>query len=76
MTIQGARGMFGSSCLFMSVEGEAEIILDKATLEAHWTSEPDRWRKDGPASPGVAMIKVHATRIHYWNGKEEGEVKI
>ena len=76
MAMQGSKGLFGAPPLFISVEGEAEIITDKAMFEAHWTSDLDRWAKDGVNTPGLAMIKVHASRIHYWNGEDEGEIKV
>ncbi|WP_276523043.1 pyridoxamine 5'-phosphate oxidase family protein [Paracoccus marcusii] len=58
----------------MAVEGEAGIIRDKATFADHWTSDLERWFPDGIDTPGMALIKVAAVRIHYWDGEEEGEV--
>ena len=74
MAIQGSKGLFGAPPLFISIEGEAEIIRDKQAMTAHWTSDLERWWKDGINTPGLAMIKVHASRIHYWNGEDEGEL--
>lgn len=76
LTFQGNKGLFGKPPLFVSVEGDAEIIRDKAAFAAHWTSGMDRWFEQGVDTPGVAMIKVHATRIHYWDGEDEGEVPL
>jgi general stress protein 26 len=45
-------------------------------LEAHWTDDLERWWPDGPGTPGVALIKVHAERIHYWGGEDEGELRV
>ncbi|KQT52860.1 MULTISPECIES: pyridoxamine 5'-phosphate oxidase family protein [unclassified Aureimonas] len=73
---QGSKGLLGKPPLFISVEGEAELIRDKAAFEAHWTSDLDYWFKDGIDTPGIVLIKVHATRVHYWDGKHEGEIKI
>ncbi|QXI62626.1 hypothetical protein CP157_00300 [Paracoccus marcusii] len=64
----------GAPPLFVAVEGEAGIIRDKATFADHWTSDLERWFPDGIDTPGMALIKVAAVRIHYWDGEEEGEV--
>jgi general stress protein 26 len=76
LTFQGSKGLFGKPPLFVSVEGQAEVIRDKAAFAVHWTSGMDRWFEKGVDTPGVAMIKVHATRIHYWDGEDEGEVSL
>lgn len=76
LAMQGAKGLFGSPPVFISVEGAAEIIRDKAMFEAHWTPDMDRWATEGVDTPGLAMLKVHASRIHYWNGEDETEITI
>jgi general stress protein 26 len=76
LAIQGSKGLFGSPPTFISVEGRAGIILDKARFEDHWNPDLERWFKDGAATPGLALVKVHATRIHYWSGDEEGEIAV
>lgn len=65
----------GASPLFVAVEGEASIIRDKAAFADHWSADIDRWLPDGIDTPGMALIKVHAVRVHYWDGEEEGEVE-
>ena len=76
MAMQGKSGFLGAPPLFISIEGKAEIILDKAMFEKHWTPDLERWWKDGIDTPGLALLKVHATRIHYWDGEDEGEIKL
>ncbi|WP_416356492.1 pyridoxamine 5'-phosphate oxidase family protein [Aureimonas phyllosphaerae] len=71
---QGKKGLLGKPPLFISVEGRAELIRDKAAFEAHWTKDLEYWFKDGVDTPNLVLIKVHATRIHFWNGQDEGEV--
>ena len=34
------------------------------------------WFKDGIDTPGLVLIEVAAKRIHYWDGMDEGEVKL
>lgn len=66
----------GDKAFHVAVEGQAELIQDKAAFKAHWTSDLDEWFKDGVDTEGLMLIKVHAQRIHYWNGEEEGEVPV
>ncbi|MEH6719324.1 MAG: pyridoxamine 5'-phosphate oxidase family protein [Aurantimonas endophytica] len=74
LSFQGKAGLLGKPPMFISVEGTAELIRDKSQFEAHWNSDLDYWFEDGIDTPGVVLIKVHADRIHYWNGKDEGDV--
>jgi general stress protein 26 len=76
LTVQGNKSLLGKPPMFLSIEGDAEIIQDRATFAEHWQSELERWWPEGPDTPGVAMIKVHARRIHYWDGKDEGELQV
>lgn len=74
LSFQGRAGILGAPPLFVAVEGEAGIIRDKATFADHWTSDLERWFPDGIDTPVMALIKVAAVRVHYWDGEEEGEV--
>jgi general stress protein 26 len=66
----------GKQFFSIAVEGNAEVVRDKKAFEEHWTKDLDDWFKDGIDTKGVAMIKVHADRIHYWSGEEDGELKL
>ena len=76
LTFQGSQGLLGKPPLFVSVEGEAQVVKDKAAFAAHWTDGLDRWFKQGIDTPGLALIKVHAKRIHYWDGEDEGDIRV
>jgi general stress protein 26 len=76
LSFQGSKGLLGKPPLFISVEGEAELIRDKARFKEHWTPDVEIWFKDGVDTPGLVLIKVHATRIHYWDGADEGEIQV
>lgn len=69
-------GLLTGGGLFISVEGRASIIRDKAAFKAHWVADLDAWFERGIDTPGLVMLKVHAKRIKYWAGTEEGEVKL
>ena len=66
----------GDKAFAVAVEGEAAIIRDKAQFAPHWTAGLDDWFEDGVDTSGVVMIHVHAERIHYWNGEDEGEIEL
>lgn len=76
MSLQGSSGLLGMRPLMLSIEGEAELVRDKARFEAHWTKDLHLWFEQGIDTPGLVMIKVHASRIHYWDGKDEGELVV
>lgn len=76
LAYQSRSGMLGMRPFFLTVEGRAEIIRDKAQFEAHWTKDLDRWFEQGIDTPGLTLLKVAAQRVHYWDGYEEGEIKV
>ena len=73
---QSKAGALGLRPFFLTVEGTAELIRDKGRFKQHWTSGLDRWFEQGIDTPGLVLIKVHAERIHYWNGMDEGEINL
>ncbi|WP_421729144.1 pyridoxamine 5'-phosphate oxidase family protein [Brevundimonas sp.] len=75
LTLQGAKGLLGQPGVFIAIEGVAELIRDKATLDAHWIKDLERWFDKGTETPGLVLIKAHAERIHYWDGEDQGEVR-
>ena len=75
LTYHGKDHLLGRPGIFISIEGKAELIRDKAQFEKHWTKGLERWFKEGTDTPGLVLIKVHADRLHYWDGGEEGDVK-
>jgi len=74
--LQGKAGMLGMKPFFITIEGRAELIKDKSRFEEHWTKDLDVWFKQGVDTPGLVLIKVHAERLHYWDGFEEGEIAL
>jgi general stress protein 26 len=76
LSFQGKSGALGMKPFFITIEGRAELIRDKSQFEEHWTKDLDEWFKDGIDTPGLVLIKVHASRLHYWDGYHEGEVSL
>ena len=73
---QGKSGALGMKPFFITLEGRAELIQDKAQFADHWTKDLDAWFKEGIDTPGLTLIKVRATRLHVWDGYEEAEIPI
>jgi general stress protein 26 len=71
----GTGGIF-SNAIYVAVEGNAELIREKSAFKQHWTSDLDHWFDKGVDTPNIVLIKVTATRITYWDGEDEGEVKV
>jgi general stress protein 26 len=73
---QAKSGMLGMRPFFLTVEGRAELIRDKARFADHWTRDLDRWFEKGIDTPGLVLIRVAAERLHYWDGYDEGELAL
>lgn len=54
-----------SSYLF--VNGDAEIILDKAKIEELWSPIAKIWFKQGKNDPNISIIKVTPINAYYWD---------
>ena len=76
LSYTGAAGMVGGSPLFVTVEGTAALIQDKAAFADHWTKDLDRYFPEGIDTPGIVMIRIDAKAIRYWDGSDEGEIAI
>jgi general stress protein 26 len=72
----GLKGLVGAPGMFIHVEGRAKLVRDKARFAEHWHKNLDLWFEQGIDTPGVVMIEVAADRIHYWDGMDEGEIKL
>lgn len=74
MTYRTPAGQGGAPGMFVHVEGEAEIVKDKARFADHCDKSLDRWFPEGVDTDGLVMLDIPAKRIHYWDGEDEGEV--
>ena len=76
LSFTGSKGLLGKPPLFVAVEGDATLSRDRATLQAHWVPDLERWFEQGVDTPGIVLIQVKATRIHYWSGEDDGEIRL
>ena len=76
LSFQGRAGILGAPPLFVAIEGKGRIVRDRAAFDEHWTPDLERWFPDGTKTPGMVLINVHADRVHYWDGEDEGEIPV
>lgn len=76
LSFLGSSGLLGMRPFFVAVEGTARIIRDKTAFAEHWTKDLNAWFREGLDTPGLVMIQVSADRIHYWDGEDEGELRL
>ena len=76
LSFQGKSGLLHAKPFFVAIEGNAELVRDKGRFAEHWTKDLDRWFPEGIDTPRLVMIHVHAERVHYWDGENEGEVRV
>ncbi len=74
LSFHGKDGPGGRPGIFIAVEGEAELLRDRALFAERWVKDLERWFEGGIDTPGLVLIKVAATRVHYWDGEDEGEL--
>lgn len=63
-----------SSAVYIAVEGQAQLIRDKAEFKRHWTTDLDRWFEKGVDTPDLVLISVRAERIKLWERNDEREL--
>ena len=76
LAYQAKSGMLGLKPFFVTLEGRAIPIRDKAEFAKRWTKDLDGWFKQGVDTPGLVMLRIEADRLHYWDGYDEGELAL
>lgn len=76
LSLQGNKSLLGAPGIFIAIEGQGQVVRDKALFEEHWVKDLERWFKDGVDTPGLVLIKARADRIHYWDGEDQGELTL
>jgi general stress protein 26 len=76
LTFTGSPDERGQPPLFIAIQGTAELIRDRELFAAHWTADLERWFQQGIDTPGMVMIRVVASRIHYWDGAKQGDITL
>lgn len=66
----------GADDMYISLTGKAKLITRKSILLEHWVDSLKQWFPKGVETPGIVLIQVTASRIKFWQGMKQGEVKI
>ena len=76
LSFLGKSGLLGHAPVLRRGRGRGRADPRRAQFAEHWTSDLDRWFADGIDTPGLVLIKVRAARVHYWDGEDEGEIRV
>lgn len=60
--------------IFIALTGTAKLHTDKDILKKHWKEALSAWFEDGLDTDGLTLIEINADRVHYWLGRDEGEL--
>ncbi len=62
----------GKNDLYLSVSGKAKIIRNKTQFAQHWVDSLNQWFEQDIDTPGMVLIQVKGTLLHYWQKNKEG----
>ena len=62
--------------MFLSLQGRARIIRDRATIKLHWMKQADGWFENGSDDPAASLIEVKITGGEYWQQSSSGVVRL
>lgn len=58
---------FTSASSWVSIAGRAEVLDDRAMIHELWNAVVEAWFPDGPETPGLVLLKIHADTAEYWD---------
>lgn len=58
---------FASGHSWVSVAGDAEVVRDVDKTQQLWSPVVSSWFPEGPQSPGLVLVRVHAESAEYWD---------
>ena len=56
-----------SASTWVSIAGDAEVVHDAAKRRELWNSMVEAWFPEGPDTPGLVLLKIHADTAEYWD---------
>lgn len=76
LSFTASPSLLGKPGIFITIEGRASVIRDKAEFERHWVKDLEIWFPDGIDTKGLVLVKVHAARVEYWDGDDNHTVPV
>lgn len=64
---------------YLSLAGNAEIVIDRNKIEELWSPIAKAWFEQGKDDPSITLLRVRPSEGHYWdtkNGKLVSFIKI
>ena len=58
-----------SKNIYLVLNGEAEIVIDKIKMEKLWSPFLKIWFKEGINDTNISLIKVSSINAHYWDNE-------
>lgn len=65
-----------NSAEYLSVYGEASILIDKDLFKEKWVPEAKAWLSGGVDDPEMSLIKVSPVDSYYWDTKHSKYVAL
>ena len=62
-----ANAAFSGTSSWVSLSGRATLVRDPEKIRELWNAVAEAWFPDGPDSPGVVLIRLHAESAEYWD---------
>ncbi|ROS75293.1 pyridoxamine 5'-phosphate oxidase family protein [Cellulomonas sp. PhB143] len=62
-----ANAAFSTSSSWLSVSGRLAVVRDLDAIREHWGPSAEAWFPDGPETPGVVLLRLHAETAEYWD---------
>ena len=61
---------------YLSLQGVAGIVRDRAQIHEHWTPQAKAWFPQGEDDPAIALIRVKVTGGEYWSASSSTLVRM
>ena len=67
---------YSSGDFWAAIQGQGKLIRDRETHEKHWVPDLEKWFAEGLDTEGLILIELQPDRIAWWEGRDEGELKL
>ena len=61
---------------WVALSGKAEVVEDVEQKRKLWLDELERWFRNGPDDPNLALIRISATGAQWWTHDGDGNADL